>query len=198
MKRTPKTFRSRKALFLDRDGVINVDHGYVHRAQDCDFVPGIFELAKAAMRLGYRIIIVTNQSGIARGYYSRDQFHAFSCWLEQQFWRRGILISHTYHCPHHPAQTGPFGFSCSCRKPRPGMLFKARKDFGIRLDRSIMVGDSLSDIRCAQVAGIGKAVLLRQSRRHFEPKLEARIKKPYYRASSLRAIKSLLLSGSHS
>lgn len=198
MNPTTKRYRNQRALFLDRDGVINVDHGYVHQPDDCDFVPGIFDLCRHAQARGYRIVIVTNQSGIARDYYSRAQFHAFSCWIEHQFWKRGVKISHTYHCPHHYAQKGPFGLRCCCRKPRPGMLFKARKDFGIHLEKSIMVGDSLSDMRCAQIAGIGKAVLLRKARKPFYPKLEARGKKPYYRASTLNAIKPLLSSGSHS
>jgi len=184
---------SSKALFLDRDGVINVNHGYVGRIEDFNFIPGIFELCKAAQDKGYRLIIVTNQSGIARGYYTQKDFAKLSRWVEHAFWKRGIRITHTYHCPHHPKQRGPFGFNCTCRKPKPGMLIKAQQQFRINMHESIMVGDSLSDMRCAQRAGVGKAVYLSHRSPGFTPRLlEQRCKKPYYRASHLSTILPLL------
>lgn len=183
---------STKALFLDRDGVVNVNHGYVYQTENFDFIPGIIELCQKAQRKGYLIVIVTNQSGIARRYYSRAQFKALSKWLEQQFWQQGVRIAHTYHCPHHPKQSGAFGFTCSCRKPKPGMLFKAQQSFGIDMKRSIMVGDSLSDMACALRAGVGKAVYFSPRRTSFSPRLEAPHKKPYYRADSHHAIATLL------
>lgn len=186
------TLRSRRALFLDRDGVINVNHGYVYKREDCDFVSGIFDLCRAAQVKDYKIFIVTNQSGIARGFYSQEAFYSFSRWLRQQFWLRGVSISHTYHCPHHPKQASRYGISCVCRKPRPGMLFRARKDFRINMQKSLMVGDSLSDIHCALNAGMGKAVLLKAKAQTFAPELEAPDKKPYYRANKLKAIQSIL------
>ncbi|KZY92943.1 D,D-heptose 1,7-bisphosphate phosphatase, partial [Oleiphilus sp. HI0073] len=131
------TYLTRKALLLDRDGVINVNHGYVHRPEDCSFVKGIFDLCAAAQRKGYTIIIVTNQSGIARGYYDNQQFHQFSQWIESQFRAQGIQIRHTYHCPHHPKLSSP----CTCRKPKPGMIHKAARDYKLNLSNSILVGD---------------------------------------------------------
>lgn len=183
---------STKALFLDRDGVINVNHGYVYQRENFDLIPGIVELCQSAQRKGYKIIIVTNQSGIARRYYSRAQFHALSKWLEHYFWQHGVRITHTYHCPHHPKKNGPFGFKCTCRKPKPGMLLKAQRSFGIDMNRSLMVGDSLSDMECALRARVGKAVYFAPKRARYLPKLEAPHKKPYYRADCHRAIESLL------
>ena len=107
----PAALRSRKALFLDRDGVININHGYVSKKEDFDFIDGIFELCRKARKKGYAIIIVTNQSGIARGYYSEDEFKRLTRWVEHQFWKQGIQILHTFHCPHHP----DYSFSCCCR-----------------------------------------------------------------------------------
>ncbi len=184
--------QSAKALFLDRDGVINVNHGYVYREEDCDFVPGIFDLCLAARKRGYTIVIVTNQSGIARNYYSRATYYRFSRWIEHQFWLRGIRIRHTYHCPHHPGQSGPYGIPCTCRKPRPGMLEIARQTFHIAMHQSVMVGDRLSDMKCALQSGISKPVLLAPRRSSYTPKLEAPGKKPYYRATDLSAIIPLL------
>lgn len=186
-----------KALLLDRDGVINVNHGYVHRPQDCDFIEGIFQLCHAASRKGYRIVIVTNQSGIARNYYSECDFKVFSRWLEHQFWQHGIRISHTYFCPHHPKMDGRYGLSCTCRKPRPGMLIRARQHFGLDFSRSIMVGDSLSDMRCARLAGIKKSVLFGSDSIQYQSEFKPAAllqpgNKPYYRASSLSAIRPLL------
>ncbi len=184
---------TQRALLLDRDGVININHGYVHRTEDCQFIPGIFELCREASRKNYLIIIVTNQSGIARNYYPREQFHVFSRWIEHQFWLRGIIIQHTYHCPHHPKESGGFGGFCTCRKPKPGMLFKAQKDFKLDLSRSIMVGDSLSDMQCARIAGLKEAVLFKEhSTAKYVPRLAKRGKKPYYLANDLAAIAALL------
>lgn len=185
---------ARKALLLDRDGVINVNHGYVHKAEDCEFVEGIFDLCAEAQIKGYAIIIVTNQSGVARKYYSEHQFQTFSRWIEAQFSARGISVSHTYHCPHHPKISG----HCLCRKPRPGMLFKAAKDFGISLSNSIMVGDSRSDITCARAANVGKAVLFKDDNvdtahmSRIYPDLYLERSKRYYKARNLSSITRLL------
>jgi D-glycero-D-manno-heptose 1,7-bisphosphate phosphatase len=189
---------SRKALLLDRDGVINVNHGYVHHPENCDFIPGIFALCAAAQKQGYRIIIVTNQSGIARRYYSRAQFHAFSRWIEHAFFTRGIAIQQTLHCPHHPKESGAFGFQCCCRKPRAGMIFRAQRRFHLNLSQSIMVGDSWSDVRCGQHAKIGKVVhfqdplLVKAQSTPFTPNLYKVRSRDYYRAKSLRSITRLL------
>lgn len=196
-KHQPMYHAHRKALLLDRDGVVNVNHGYVHKPEDCHFVEGIFDLCSAAQRKGYTIVIVTNQSGIARGYYSNTQFTRFSVWIEAQFRAHGIEIRHTYHCPHHPKLSGP----CTCRKPKPGMLFKAARDFKINLRNSVMVGDSWSDIVCARTAKVGKAVLFKDPE-HHAPKRPADLRifpdlfkersGRFYAARSLSSIARLL------
>ncbi|MDX1451824.1 MAG: HAD family hydrolase [Oleiphilaceae bacterium] len=182
----------RKALFLDRDGIINVNHGYVHQPAQFEWVPGIRSLLKAAQRKHYTLVIVTNQSGVARGYYSAEQYQAFERWIEHQLWREGIVIQHTYHCPHHPKVNGPNRRSCACRKPRPGMLIKAARDFDISLKHSLMVGDSRSDAEAALRAGLKHGILFRAQRRLAMPALYRSRLQPYYHCSELSAITALL------
>ncbi|MFN9624328.1 MAG: D-glycero-beta-D-manno-heptose 1,7-bisphosphate 7-phosphatase [Cyanobacteriota bacterium] len=143
------------ALFLDRDGVINLDHGYVHKQEDFQFVAGIFELVSLANRSGYVVVIVTNQAGIARGYYNNDQFHALSQWMTQEFHRNGAIIDAIYHCPHHPLEgIGNSRQFCQCRKPAPGMLLQASSDHAIALEQSILIGDRITDIEAGRRAGV--------------------------------------------
>lgn len=148
----------RKALFLDRDGVINADHGYVHTPERTDWVPGIFDLAARAWNHGFLVIVVTNQAGIARGYYDELQFYRYTQWVHEQFAARGAPLLATYHCPHHPdAGLGELKIACSCRKPQPGMLLQAAQDWDICLASSLLVGDKESDIEAARLAGVGQA-----------------------------------------
>lgn len=145
-----------KALFLDRDGVVNHDIGYASQPEQIEFMPGIFELCKHAALQQYKIIIVTNQSGIARGYYSEHDFQNLSQWMRAQFAAHGIHIDAIYHCPHHPALTGV----CSCRKPEPGMILSAIEHFAINASHSVMIGDNVSDMLAASRAGIATRLLL--------------------------------------
>lgn len=146
-----------KAVFLDRDGVINIDHGYVHEIDNFNFIPGVFEACASFKKLGYKIFVVTNQAGIARGYYNEEQFALLSDWMVNEFRLNGVMIEKVYHCPHHPEYSG----SCQCRKPEPGMIIAAHSEFQINLAESILVGDKISDIQAAKSAGIGKAFLVR-------------------------------------
>jgi len=147
---------SRKALFLDRDGVINVNHGYVHTAEQTDWVQGIFELCKTARDADFNLIVVTNQAGIARGYYDEATFVAYTRWLHQQFRRKGVPLLATYFCPHHPeAGVGQWQVDCVYRKPNPGMILAAAERFGLDLSVSVMVGDMPSDRQAAQFSGVG-------------------------------------------
>lgn len=139
-----------KALFLDRDGVINIDKGYVYKVEDFVFMDNIFDVSKYYHNKGYLIIIVTNQSGIARGYYTEEDFMILTEWMIGEFSKRHISITNVYHCPHHP----DFGGPCDCRKPRPGMLLSAANDYDIDLSESILIGDSSRDIEAGQNAGI--------------------------------------------
>ncbi len=144
-----------KALFLDRDGVINIEKDYLYKQSEFEFIDGIFELCKYYQKSGFLIIIVTNQSGIARKYYSEEDFSKLTKWMIAEFKKHNIKISKVYHCPHHPAISG----QCSCRKPRPGMILNAAKEFNIDLDKSILVGDKERDIEAALNAGIRETYL---------------------------------------
>lgn len=152
--------KGQRALFLDRDGIVNLDHGYVHTHEATDWVPGIFDLCRAARAAGYLLVIVTNQAGIGRGYYDEAQFRAYSEWMHAQFAQRGALLTGIYFCPCHPeAGLGRYRRDCDCRKPAPGMLLRAAADMGIEVGASILVGDSISDVQAAQAAGLRLAVL---------------------------------------
>ena len=157
--KTSKNFRA--ALFLDRDGVINEDHGYVHRRENFDFRPGIFNLVSVANRLGYLCIIVTNQSGIGRGLYSLQEFRELSIWMCKQFENNGAEIDAIYFSPYHPTEgQGKYLVDENTRKPAPGMFYEAVSDFDIDLCKSIMVGDNISDMKASVEAGVGRSYLL--------------------------------------
>jgi D-glycero-D-manno-heptose 1,7-bisphosphate phosphatase len=149
------------ALFLDRDGVINVDHGYVHTPEEFDFVDGIFELVACANRAGYLVVVVTNQAGIGRGYYSETQFHALTDWMKARFAEHGGHIDAVYFCPYHPKHgVGEFRRESDFRKPAPGMLLQAQRELNVELSKSILVGDKISDMEAGEAAGVGRLLLL--------------------------------------
>lgn len=154
--------KQRRALFLDKDGVINVDHGYVCTRERTDFVDGIFELCRTATRAGFLNVLVTNQAGIARGYYSEQEFLAYMEWMRGEFRERGAQLDAVYYCPHHPVYgIGEYLRDCECRKPRPGMILSAAQDLDIDLAASVLLGDSASDAEAAQEAKLGSIFLLR-------------------------------------
>jgi D-glycero-D-manno-heptose 1,7-bisphosphate phosphatase len=140
----------RKALFLDRDGVINKEINYLHTIEKFEFIPEIFDICRFYSQNRFLIFVVTNQAGIARGYYSVDDVFKLNEWMVAQFQAQGIPIEKIYFCPHHPDITGP----CSCRKPNPGMILTAAKEFEINLSKSILIGDKESDIEAGYNAGI--------------------------------------------
>ena len=148
-----------KAVFLDRDGVINKDFGYVGSVDRFEFKEGIFELLKFLQNKGFTLFVVTNQSGIARGYYREEDFHKLMQYMIRELKKRGIEIKDYNFCPHHPDITG----ECECRKPKPGMILELAKKYNINLDNSIIIGDSVSDVEAAKNAGIKKAYLVKDS-----------------------------------
>ncbi|WP_233843751.1 D-glycero-beta-D-manno-heptose 1,7-bisphosphate 7-phosphatase [Dyella sp. 2HG41-7] len=150
----------KKALFLDRDGVINVNHGYVHTPGQTDWVDGIFQLCRIAQNADYQLVVVTNQAGIARGYYTEAAYLTYTRWMHGQFAERGIRLLATYYCPHHPEGLGEWRLNCECRKPQPGMILAAADRYDIDLSASVMVGDNVSDLQASQAAGVGAYVMI--------------------------------------
>lgn len=152
---------SRKALFLDRDGVVNTDFGYVHKKCDFEFIPGIFELVRRAEHLGYLIFVVTNQAGIGRGFYSEDQFNELTAWMLNIFEREFCHISEVYYSPFHPTEgIGIYKKNDHSRKPNPGMILQAVRSWDLSPSRSIMVGDNESDMEAAFRADLGQRILV--------------------------------------
>lgn len=150
-----------KACFLDRDGVINFDTAYVHRWEEFDFVPGAVQAMRLLKGAGFCLIVVTNQSGIARGRYTEEQYQLLTSQLIEYLRRQDVELTAVYHCPHHPAGVvKKYAIDCSCRKPQPGMLLKAAEEHGIDLQCSFLVGDKPSDIEAARKAGVGRAYLV--------------------------------------
>lgn len=159
----------RAALFLDRDGVINVDHGYVHRPEEFEFIDGIFDIVAAAKAAGYIVVIITNQAGIGRGYYSEQQFHQLMRWVRRKFEDNGGKIDAIYYCPFHPVHgVGHYKKDSELRKPKPGMILQAAMEHGIDLELSILIGDKLSDMQAGQRAGVGTLVLYGAADEQFE------------------------------
>ena len=144
-----------KTIFLDRDGVINKEIGYLFRIADFKFIEGIFDACLYFQQLDYKIIIISNQSGIARGYYNENDYQKLTEWMLGQFIDNGINILDTFYCPHGPESP------CECRKPKPGMFIEAKHKYNISMKDSWMIGDSESDIKAANAAGISKTILVR-------------------------------------
>jgi D-glycero-D-manno-heptose 1,7-bisphosphate phosphatase len=156
-----------KTIFLDRDGVVNKEINYLHKIEDCSFINGVFEACQYFKSLGYQIIIVTNQSGISRGYFSEKDFQIITNWMINQFECNDINILDIFHCPHSPKS------NCDCRKPKPGMFISAKNKHNIDMEKSWMIGDSERDITAANLAGIKNTILVRSGYKVNESKSNA-------------------------
>lgn len=153
------------AVFLDRDGVININHGHVHRREDFEFIDGIFDVARYAYQQGYKLVVITNQAGIGRGYYTEDVFHQLTAWMCDQFAAAGAPIEQVYFSPYHPtAGIGAYLKNDFSRKPQPGMILKARAELGIDLANSVLIGDKASDIQAGIAGGVGVNLLFASQR----------------------------------
>lgn len=141
-----------KAVFLDRDGVINIEKDYLCKIEDFEFIDGVFETLKVLQEHNFKLFIITNQSGIGRGYYTKDDFEKLTLWMLDEFKKRDISISQVEYCPHGPED------NCICRKPRVGMIENILKNHNIDLKNSWLIGDKSSDIKCANSANIGNTI----------------------------------------
>jgi D-glycero-D-manno-heptose 1,7-bisphosphate phosphatase len=144
-----------KTIFLDRDGVINQEVGYLHKIEDFVFIDGVFSACQMFQELGFKIIVITNQSGIARGYYNEDNFNKLNTWMVNEFKQNKVDILDVFYCPHAPED------GCHCRKPKAGMFMDAQKKYPIDMLNSWMIGDKENDITAAKAAGIKNTVLVR-------------------------------------
>ncbi|MGA1933762.1 D-glycero-beta-D-manno-heptose 1,7-bisphosphate 7-phosphatase [Arcobacter sp. YIC-464] len=144
----------RKTIFLDRDGVINIDKHYLHKIEDFEFTHNLFMTCKYLQSLGYQLIIITNQSGIGREYFTEKDFKKLSDWMINELKKNHINILDLFYCPHKPED------KCECRKPKPGMIKQACKKYKIDLKSSWMIGDKISDMEAAYNAGINNRILI--------------------------------------
>ena len=153
---------SRPAVFIDRDGVLNEERAFVYRPEDFVFIPGAIEALRLLQAAGYLLVVVTNQSGIARGLYTEADYLALSAHLRRSLQSSGIRLDAIEHCPHLPDAPLPgYRLDCDCRKPRPGMLLRAIRALDIDARRSFLVGDRLSDVEAGRAAGLGHCFLVR-------------------------------------
>jgi len=166
---------SQRAVFLDRDGTINVEKNYLHRVEDFRFIPGVPDALNRLKRAGFLLIVVTNQSGVARGYFPREAVCRLHEHLQQQLRRTDVVIDGFYVCPHHPTEgQDQYQIDCDCRKGFPGMLLQAARDHGIDLAGSWMIGDKLADIEAGVAAGCQSILVRTGYGTADEPKVLAR------------------------
>lgn len=150
-----------KVAFLDRDGVINREVNYLYKINDFIYTDNCISGLKTLRALGFELIIITNQAGIAKGIYSEKEFHNLSEWLHKDLSKNGVELLDSYYCPHHPnGIIKKFSKECECRKPKPGMLNLAKEKYGISMKNSILIGDKPSDIYAGNNAGIGSSYLV--------------------------------------
>ena len=179
----------RRAVFLDRDGTINVEKEYLHRAEEFVFIPGAPEAIRLLNEAGFLVIVVTNQSGIGRGYYDEAALDRLHAHMDSELARVGAVVDAYYFCPHHP-ETG-----CDCRKPRPGMLLRAQQEIGIDLEKSYMVGDRYIDVETAHAAGTRSVLVMSGDGRAEYEKYKYLPKQPHFIADNLLEAVESIISG---
>ena len=165
------------AVFLDRDGVINVDHGYVSTWEQFEFLPGVPEALRKLQDAAYLLIVVSNQSGIGRGYYGEADVESLNQAIAQHLASTvGVTLSGFYHCPHHPTEAeGEFRRQCDCRKPAPGMIRQAVLDHGINVKTSVLVGDKDSDMAAGRTAGVARLFKVASSSQSVTPAADVQL-----------------------
>ena len=151
-----------RAVFLDRDGTINREVNYLHKPEDFIFIPGAIQAIRIFRQLGFKVVVITNQSGVARGYYQEKDVIELHGFIDGLLTSAGTKVDRYYYCPHHPDGTvSPYAVTCNCRKPKPGMIESAATELNLDLSRSILVGDTKADIEAGERAGVGITVLVR-------------------------------------
>lgn len=152
----------RRAAFLDRDGVINVERDYVYRIEDFELLPGVVDVLALLQRTGHALVVITNQGGIGLGLYTEADMQRLHTHLRGLLAEAGVQLDGIYHCPHHPRSPDPaMRGPCECRKPAPGMLLQAAHDLQLDLPRSFLVGDKADDVAAGRAAGVGQNFLVR-------------------------------------
>lgn len=135
-----------KAIFLDRDGTINIEKNYLYKIEDFEFIPGVFEALRMLQGAGFKLIIITNQSGIGRGYYTEKDFEVLNTWMIKELSKHDIIIDAVYYCPHHPnAIVDKFRLDCDCRKPKVGMFYRAIEEYNLDISECYAIGDRIRD-----------------------------------------------------
>ena len=148
-----------RAVFLARDGVINVDRHYLHEVEQFEFIVGVPQALQRLQQAGWKLVVVTNQSGIARGYFTDDDYQRLTRHMTERLAEAGVRLDAVLHCPHLPdAPVTAYRIACACRKPAPGLLVRAARQLGLDLGRSVMVGDKGSDLRAGRSAGVARCV----------------------------------------
>jgi len=150
----------KRAVFLDRDGTINVEKDYLYQIQDFEFIPGAVDAIRVLNDAGYFVVVVTNQSGVARGYYTEEDVELLHRHIDAELGKTGARVDAWLYCPHHPDGRGSYSLPCDCRKPLPGMLKDAARRYDIDLESSVMVGDKFADIGAGISAGC-RTILVR-------------------------------------
>jgi len=157
------------ALFLDRDGTLIKEKGYLCDPGELELLPGVVEGLKATQKMGFKLVVVSNQSGVARGLFPESQVLEINLSLEKIFLEQGVEIDRFYYCPHHPRASIPaYRGLCTCRKPRPGQVYRAKRELGLDLSRSFLIGDKISDVETARAAKVKSILLLTGAKSRYE------------------------------
>jgi D-glycero-D-manno-heptose 1,7-bisphosphate phosphatase len=150
----------KRAVFLDRDGTINIEKDYLYQAAEFEFIAGVPEAIRLLNRAGFVVVVVTNQSGVARGYYTEEDVEILHRHIARELEQADAHVDTWLYCPHHPSGRGSYALPCDCRKPLPGMLKNAASRYDIDLQNSIMIGDKRADIEAGLAAGC-RTILVR-------------------------------------
>ena len=183
-----------RAVFLDRDGTINVEKNYLFRIADFEFLPGVMDSLRLLQENQYLLIIITNQSGIARGYYTEEDFMVLNEWMIEEFAKNGVIIDQVYYCPHHPdAKIKKYRQNCLCRKPKIGLYEEAVRDYDIDLRKSFVIGDKIRDCSiCENTACRGYLIAENEKKDIIEAVKNGYYKRVQYKKNITEAVKCIV------